>query len=81
LQKGTQFLGYRILYHYKLLKKRNLYKFRTNLKKKEELLKNGLIDKKQILEDLQGWFGYAQWANTYKLREKIRREINALNSH
>ena len=77
LQKGTQFLGYRVFYHYKLLRKRNLYKFRKNLKKRLLLLQKGLVDKRQILEDLQGWFGYAQWANTYKLREKIKKEITS----
>lgn len=75
LQKGTQFLGYRIFYNYKLLRKRNLSKFRKNLAKKLGLLQKGLIDKDQILEDLQGWFGYAQWADTYKLRRKIKKEI------
>jgi len=80
LQKGTQFLGYRIFYHHKLLRKRNLYKFRKNLDKRLELLKEGMIDKTNILESLQGWFGYAQWANTFKLRENILREINSVKN-
>ncbi len=75
LQKGTQFLGYRIFYHHKLLIKRNLYKFRKNLNKKLGLLKEGIIDKNKILEDLQGWLGYAKWANNYKLRENLKEEI------
>lgn len=76
LQKGTQFLGYRIFYNHKLLRKRNLYKFRKNLCKHLNLLKDGLMNEGQILDNLQGWFGYSQWANTHKLREKIKKEIN-----
>ncbi len=62
------------LYH-KLLVKRNLYKFRKNLKKQLALLRMSSIREKQILEDLQGWFGYALWTNTYNFREMIKKEI------
>ncbi len=78
LQKGTQFLGYRIFYHYKLLRKRNLYKFRKNFIKQINLLVDGRIGKEQILGNLQGWFGYARWANTYNLRKGIMKEIKGV---
>lgn len=35
----------------------------------------GGIRKKDIVEKLQGWFGYAKWANTFNLREEILRKL------
>ncbi len=71
LQKGVTFLGYRIFYKHKLLRKRNrnyfLHKFEENLK----LYNADIISDIQLIEKLQGWFGYAQWANTYFFRRDI----------
>ena len=75
MQKGVTFLGYRIFYHHKLLRKRNLKHFFKNLDEKFILLKEGKLTKKDLIGELQGWFGYAQWANTYKLRRKIMKTI------
>lgn len=79
LQKGIQFLGYRIFYHHKLLTKRNLYKIKKNIDTQLALLRVELVSRKDVLERLQGWFGYAKWANTYKLREKIKKWITLFN--
>jgi len=71
LQKGITFLGYRIFYHYKLLRKRNRSHFLRKFEKRLQLYKEGLISDKQLIENLQGWFGYAQWADTYSFRKEI----------
>lgn len=71
LRKGVTLLGYRNFYHYRLLRKSNLRKFERNLNEKLMLLKEGILTKEGILESLQGWFGYAKWANTYKLRISV----------
>jgi len=34
--------------------------------------------KKELVESLQGWFGYAQWANTYKFRKQTIEKIEML---
>jgi len=68
LANGLDFLGYRIFYHYKLLKKRNIRKF----SKCVESYKNGIIRKDKFLGSYKGWEGYAKWANTYSLRKKLR---------
>lgn len=75
LRNGISFLGYRIFYHHKLLRKSNLRKFQKELGKKLSLYHQGFLSKEQLLGNLQGWFGYAKWANTYKLRKKAIREI------
>ena len=41
LRNGITFLGYRIFYHYKLLRKSNLKKFKRNFKDKLELCESG----------------------------------------
>ncbi|MDP1695982.1 MAG: reverse transcriptase domain-containing protein [archaeon] len=75
LQKGITFLGYRVFYHHKLLRKRNFKQFKRNIKKKLELVKKGLLKKEDLIRELQGWFGYAQWANTYNLRKRLKEQI------
>lgn len=76
LRKNITFLGYRIFYHYKLLRKSNLTKFQKDLNRKLKILEMEAEEKqKEILNSLQGWFGYAKWANTYKLRKSIIKKV------
>ena len=75
LRDGVTFLGYRIFYHYKLLRKSNLRKFQKNWQKKLALYQQGLLSREQLIGSLQGWFGYAQWADTYKLRKRAIQEL------
>ena len=74
LSKGVDFVGFRNFYHYKLLRKRNIRKMLIKIKscKKRE------ISKEKLLESFQGWNAYAKWANTFKLRKVIIKEINFL---
>lgn len=71
LRNGTTFLGYRIFYNYKLLRKRNQKQFFNKLRRNIELYQEGLINKEKLESFLHGWFGYSKFANTYKLRQKI----------
>ena len=34
------------------------------------------LTKEKILDSFQGWRAYAIWADTYKLRKKIVRQMN-----
>lgn len=80
LQKGITFLGYKIFYHYKLLRKRNLKQFHKKFSKLLKWYTNEIVTKERLLESLQGWFGYAQWANTYNLRREILEKINSYST-
>jgi len=71
LRNGITFLGYRIFYHYRLLKKRNINHFLNKLKENVRLYEEGMIDKKKLESFLKGWFGYAKFANTHNFRKKI----------
>ena len=71
LRNGITFLGYRIFYHYKLLRKRNINYFLNKLKKNIRLYREGKIEKEKLESFLQGWVGYSKFANTYNFRKKI----------
>lgn len=78
LNRGISFLGYRIFYYHKLLRKSNLRKFNKNLKINLDLHKRGLLVDSSLIDSLNGWFGYAMWANTYKLRKETMKKVNQL---
>jgi RNA-directed DNA polymerase len=75
LKDGITFLGYKIFYHHKRLRKRNLKSFQRKFNKKLDLYKQDQLSKEKIEKSLQGWFGYACWANTYKLRQSILKKL------
>ena len=79
LRNGLTFLGYRIFYHYKLLRRSNLRKFQKSSERKPQMSKigGGRYSYEAIHESLQGWSGYAQWANTYNLRKAMAGGIQA----
>ncbi|MFH1365303.1 MAG: RNA-directed DNA polymerase [archaeon] len=71
LSCGIDFVGFRNFYYYNLLRKRNIKKMLSIVKKfkKEE------ISKEKVLEIFQGWNAYAKWANSYNLRKEIANKI------
>ncbi len=71
-------LGFRIFYHYKLLRKRNIKQFNKKLLNLKEKYDAELIDYEQVMDSIQGWFAYAIWANSYKLRKNIVKKVNAI---
>ena len=71
LRNGLNFLGYRIFYHHKLLRKRNIRKFERKFNTRLKWYKEELLSYEEFKKSLQGWFGHAMWANTYKLRKRI----------
>lgn len=71
LRNGITFLGYRIFYHYRLLRKRNIRYFRNKFNSKLELYSSGMLDKEKLESFLQGWNGYSNFANTYNFNKKI----------
>ena len=78
LKNGVAFLGYRVFYHYKLLRKRNARHFKAKLAKLLEQYENNEMRKDDLIQLLQGWFGYAEWANTYKFRQEILKLIERI---
>jgi len=73
-------LGFRVFYHYKLLRKRNIKHFNKKLFDLKEKYDLELIDYEQVMTSIQGWFSYAIWADTYNLRKNITRKVNVMFS-
>lgn len=80
LEKGLSFLGYRIFYKHKLIKQRNIRKIHKKLNQMLKLYKNKKITAENIQETLNGWNAYASTANTYKLRQKLNKQVNEIIS-
>ena len=71
LSKGVDFVGFRNFYHFRLLRKRNIRKMNNKI----ESFASDKRDFRSIMNSYQGWQGYAKCANSYKLRESIKRKI------
>ena len=71
LSRGVDFVGFRNFYHYKLLRKRNV----KNIFAKIKAYKREEISYEKLLESFQGWNAYAKWADSYKLRKEIEKNI------
>ncbi|MEK6824514.1 MAG: RNA-directed DNA polymerase [Patescibacteria group bacterium] len=71
LSRGVDFIGFRNFAHFKLLRKRNI----KNIYRKINAFKKDKKEFRPLLESYQGWQAHARWANTYKLREKVKRKI------
>jgi retron-type reverse transcriptase len=72
LSRGIDFVGFRNFSYHRLLRKRNIRKILVKI----TIYKRNKISKEKLIESFQGWNAYAKWANTYKLREKVKGEIN-----
>ncbi len=66
LDRGISFLGFRSYPHHRLLRKANI----RTMKKRIDI-----GDYDPICEFLEGWFSYANHANTYNLRHKVTENI------
>jgi len=53
-------------------------KFNKNFCQKVVKCKSGLMTKEKLKGSIQGWFGYAMWANTYKLRKNLMKVTNEI---
>ncbi len=76
LSKGIDFVGFRNFNYHRLLRKRNIRKMFATVEK----YKNGDFSKEKMLEIFQGWQAYAKWADSFKLRKAVVREIHAPNT-
>lgn len=75
LYEGVGLLGFKIFYYHKLVRKRNVKQFKNNVNKLNEQYKNKDIDLDKALASIEGWFAYAKWGDSYKLRKNLIREI------
>ena len=71
IKKGVEFLGFRTFYHHRLLKQKNIKKFRRKLSQLKAEYDVKKIDYNCVYEFWQGWTAYAINASTYNLRQNM----------
>ena len=76
LSRGIDFVGFRIFWYYKLLRKRNIRKIFL----KFEQYKKCELSREKILETFNGWNAYSKWANSYGIRKNLAIELNNYSS-
>jgi len=76
LKKGMDFVGFRNYYYYRLLRKRNVKSVYSKVNK----FKERNISKEKMIEIFQGWNAYAKWADSFKLRREVFKEIFSKDS-
>lgn len=70
-EQGINFLGYRIWWSHRLLRRRSVKAMRRKLKAFQRLYAEGEIDFETINASIQSWIGHAKHANTYRLRTRL----------
>ncbi|MDD3175264.1 MAG: reverse transcriptase domain-containing protein [Candidatus Nanoarchaeia archaeon] len=78
LNKGVNFLGFRVFPYHILLAKRNLRKFQKSLLKLQYRYLYENLSREKVVEKLEGWIAYSSNANTFKLRKKIISRFNLM---
>jgi hypothetical protein len=81
LTGGINFLGFRVFYHHKLIRKSNLKNFDRKFNQLKILFDEEVINREKVLESLEGWLTYCSHANTYKYRKHLIRNFNKKFSH
>lgn len=76
LNNGINFLGFRIFYYHKLIRKSNLKNFERKLNHLRILFNEEIIGREKALESLEGWLAYCSHANTYKYRKYLVKYFN-----
>ena len=71
VEKGIDWLGYRIYPDYRRVRKSNLRKFRKKLKKMTILYREGCMDLSRVTASVRSWIGHACHADTFALRQDL----------
>lgn len=78
LEEGVTLLGFRVFHYYRLLKKSNARRIIKRLEKFRRLCNSGKMRKEEAMTSFEGWFAYAEFANTYNLRNRLTHEFSDL---
>jgi retron-type reverse transcriptase len=72
---GVGLLGFRVFYYHKLLRKSNFRKFQKKFSKLKDAYIAKAVDFANLLNFLNGWLGYAKYANTFKRRRTLLEKL------
>jgi len=71
LHKGIALLGFRVFYHYRIPKRRNLLKLEKRMLNLKRLHEAGDVSAEEVAKSLEGWLAYAAQGNTFGLRKVL----------
>jgi len=71
LEGGTGFLGFRIFYNHKLIKKSNIRKFRNKINKLCKQYDDKTLDYDKIYDSIEGWVAYGNNGDTHNMQTKL----------
>jgi RNA-directed DNA polymerase len=78
LNRGVTFLGFRIFYNCRLLKKNNVRRIWKRIKILKEIYAEGKLTREEADNKIEGWFAYARFANTYALRRRVLKRYSKI---
>jgi len=76
LDKGANFLGFRIFYNHKLIRKKNIKKFDRKFYLLKKDYEHNIVTREKAIEKFEGWLTYINHADTYKYRRHLARQLN-----
>jgi len=79
LSNGINLLGYKVFYHYKLLRKSNIRKATKRLQQLHNLSKEQRVSTEYAIQSLNGWLAYAEIGNTYRMRKEMLKPFEEFN--
>ena len=71
IDRGLDFLGYVIVGNLRFLRKSTVKRFLKKKRRYEVMVKNGKLAKASFQNTIASWRGYASFADSYKLMEKL----------
>lgn len=72
---GVGFLGFRIFPNHRRVVPSNVVRMRRRLRRFQSDYARGSVALPKIIQSVMSWIGHVQHANTWRLREKLFREI------
>jgi len=78
LSNGADFVGFKLFYGFKSVRKRNVRSFKRKLKGLKTVYSMGNLSMEKFLEITDGWFSYMNIGDSYNLRIKLFKEIKEI---
>ncbi|MDE1810545.1 MAG: group II intron reverse transcriptase domain-containing protein [Candidatus Micrarchaeota archaeon] len=78
LDRGITFLGFRVFPLYRLLKKSNARRIWRRMDRLKRIYAAGEMSAEQVSRSIEGWLGYARFADTYNLRRRVESRYEEL---
>jgi retron-type reverse transcriptase len=74
-RRGVLFVGYRIYPYYRKLRRQNVSLFRKRIRHYRKLEAQGELSRRELLERIRSWLAHAAHADTYRLRQRLFKEL------